>query len=29
MIMEADYDSFGIDNVLDEITGGALDAADG
>ena len=26
MIMEKDYEMFGIDNVLDEITGGALDA---
>ena len=29
MIMEKDYEMFGIDNVLDEITGGALDARDG
>ena len=26
MIMEKDYEMFGIDNVLDEITGGTLDA---
>ena len=24
MIMEADYDSFGIDNILDDITGGSI-----